>query len=118
MSTVKDVAHYILAGLNGGHGAFALGMGIFGIYMGLLTSDMMGLGLAAIGLILGLLLLFVALKMLLPKKKQGWMYALILNFILIPMYLFLPGYIPIYGITFAVLVIIIMIIPTFREPFK
>jgi hypothetical protein len=114
----KNVGIYIISALNLAHALFAIGLSIFGVYMGVLTSDIMGMGLGAVGLILGLLILFVAVKMLWPAKKVGWTYALILNIVAIPMYLFLPDFIPVYGITFAVLVILFMVIPMFREPYK
>jgi hypothetical protein len=51
-------------------------------------------------------------------KKEGWLYALILNIITIPVAILLLWFpIYVYFVTFAVLIIIIMLIPPLRKPY-
>jgi hypothetical protein len=104
------VAPMIVWGVNIGYGAF---LTMFSLYGLIFLSP-----LAIIGVILGLLLMLVAWMFLKPVRKEGWLYAFILNVITIPVAWYLVPW-PLYAfpITFAVLIIIIMIIPPVRAPY-
>ncbi|TXT55267.1 MAG: hypothetical protein BAJATHORv1_40178 [Candidatus Thorarchaeota archaeon] len=54
------------------------------------------------------------------RKEEGWLYALIVNILTIPMAIFIipTPVLMAFPLTFAILIIFIMLIPPIREPFK
>ncbi len=107
-----NVAPIIVWGINLGYGAFLTLFSLFGLIF--VTP------LAAIGLVLGLAMVLVALLFLKPMKKEGWLYALILNILTIPAAIFILSdpVLMAFPITFAVLIVFIMVLPPIREPYK
>ena len=97
--------------LNIGYGAFLI---MFSLY-GTIFLNPIGL----IGVALGFALVYIAWMYLKPVKKEGWLYALIVNIITIPTaILLLPDPILMaFPITFAVLIVFIMILPPIRKPY-
>ena len=104
------IAPMIVWGCNMGYGAFLVMFSLFAV----IFLSLLGL----IGVVIGLLLMLVSWMFLKPVKKEGWLYAFILNIITIPIAWFLIPW-PLYAfpITFAVLIIIIMIVPPIRKPY-
>ena len=108
---IAEVADKIVFGLNLGYGVFLI---LFALY-GTIFLDPIGL----IGVALGFALVLVAWMYLKPVKKEGWLYALILNIATIPTAFILltdPALLA-FPITFAVLIIIIMLVPAMRKPY-
>ena len=105
------VADKITWGLNLGYGAFLI---LFSLY-GTIFLDPIGI----LGVGLGFALVYIAWMYLKPVKKEGWMYAFIVNIITIPTaFILLTDYVLIaFPVTFAVLIIIIMLIPPIRKPY-
>ena len=104
-------AKNITWGLNIGYGAF---LALFSAY------GFMVIGLsAAIGVLLGLALILIAWMYLKPVKKEGWLYAIIVNILTIPAAIFLmpDPVLMAFPITFAVLIVFIMILPPIRKPY-
>ena len=105
------VAPMIVFGLNIGYGAFLIMMMAFALIWDVL--------LGVLGVLFGVVVVVVAWMFLKPPpKKEGWLYALILNIISIPLawiFVFFP--VSVFPITFAVLIIIIMIVPPIRKPY-
>ncbi|MBN2228176.1 MAG: hypothetical protein JW779_01210 [Candidatus Thorarchaeota archaeon] len=108
----EKVAPLILFGLNIGYGAF---LTLFSLY-GLMVIG----ALALIPVVVGLALMLVAWMYLKPIRKEGWLYAIILNIITIPLaILLLPDPVLMaFPITFAVLIVFIMILPPIRKPYS
>lgn len=107
---IEHVADKIVFGLNIGYGAFLLMLATFGLLVDVIP--------ALIGMSLGLVLMLIAWMFLKPVKKEGWLYAFIMNIITIPAaYFLLPFPIYVFPMTFAILIIIIMIIPQMRKPY-
>jgi hypothetical protein len=98
-------------GLNLGYGAFLI---LFSLY-GTIFLSLIGL----IGVGLGFVLVYIAWMYLKPVKKEGWLYAIIVNIITIPTaFLLLTDPVLLaFPITFAVLIIFIMILPPIRKPY-
>ncbi len=105
------VAPMIVFGCNIGYGVFLIMMMAFP----LLWDPLLAVG----GMALGAVIAFVAWKFLKPPhKNEGWLYALILNIISIPLaWIFIGFPIGAFPITFAVLIIIIMLVPPIRKPY-
>ncbi|MBN2229766.1 MAG: hypothetical protein JW779_09245 [Candidatus Thorarchaeota archaeon] len=109
--TYEDAGKLIILALNAGHAIFAMGVSLFGIIF--LFSEG-----PVIGFILGLVLLLVSWMYLKPAKKEGLMYAFIINIITIPVWIiYIPFPIWVYTVTFAIMVIIFMLPPQFRAKF-
>ena len=111
MSEIENVAPMIVWGLNIGYGAF---LTLFSLY------GFMVIGLpAAIGVLLGLALVLIAWMYLKPVKKEGWLFAIIANILTIPASVFLlpDPVLMAFPITFAVLIVFIMILPPIRKPY-
>lgn len=107
---IEAVADKIVFGLNIGYGIFLTGFSLFGL---ILVDPI-----ASIGVILGLALVLVSWMFLKPLKKEGWLYAIIINIITIPTaYILLPFPLWAFPMTFAVLIIIIMLVPPLRKPY-
>lgn len=106
-----NVAPIIVWGLNLGYGAFLTLFSLYGLIF--VTT------LAAIGLILGLAMVLVAWIYLKPVKKEGWLYALLLNILTIPVAIFIipDPVLMAFPLTFAILIIFIMILPPIRQPY-
>ncbi len=111
MSETDFVAKTIVWGLNLGYGTFLI---LFSLY-GTIFLSLLGL----IGVGLGFVLVFIAWMYLKPVKKEGWLYALIVNIVTIPVAFILltDPVLLAFPITFAVLIIIIMILPPIRKPY-
>jgi len=110
ISGIEDVADKIVFGLNIGYGAFLMLIASFGLLVDV-PAALVGIG-------LGFVLFLVSWMFLKPVKKEGWLYAFIINIITIPAaYLLLPFPIYVYPMTFAILIIFIMIIPPMRKPY-
>lgn len=110
VTSIEDIADKIVFGVNIGYGVFLTGLAAFGLLIDVIP--------ALIGMALGLALVFIAWMFLKPIKKEGWLYAFIVNIITIPAaYFLLPFPIYAYPMTFAILIIIIMIIPQMRKPY-
>ncbi|MBD3406915.1 MAG: hypothetical protein GF411_12430 [Candidatus Lokiarchaeota archaeon] len=107
-----NIADKIVFGLNIGYGAFLMMFSLYGLILVMIE--------AAIGLALGLALMLISWFYLKPVKKEGWLYALVLNIISIPMAIFIIPTLVLqaFPITFAVLIIFIMILPPIRAPYK
>ncbi|MGY5880553.1 MAG: hypothetical protein RTV31_09885 [Candidatus Thorarchaeota archaeon] len=107
---IEDIADKIVFGLNIGYGAFLVMLAAFGLLIDIVP--------AIIGMTLGAILMLIAWMFLKPVKKEGWLYAFIMNIVTIPAgYFLLPFPIEVFPITFAVLIIIIMILPPMRKPY-
>jgi len=107
---IEDVADKIVFGVNIGYGVFLVMIATFGLLVDVVP--------ALIGMALGLILVLIAWMFLKPIKKEGWLYAFIMNIVTIPAaYFLLPFPIYVYPMTFAVLIIIIMILPQMRKPY-
>lgn len=107
---IEDVADKIVFGVNIGHGFFIVMIATFGLLVDVVP--------ALIGMAIGFVLVLISWMFLKPVKKEGWLYAFIMNIIIIPAsYVLLPFPIYIYLMTFAILIIIIMIIPPIRKPY-
>ncbi|MHA1906321.1 MAG: hypothetical protein ACW98Y_03425 [Candidatus Thorarchaeota archaeon] len=105
------VAPMIVFGCNIGYGVFIVMIASFGLLVDVLLA-LIGIGIGAVIAIVAWLFLKP------PHKNEGWLYAFILNIISIPAaYFLLPIFIALYPITFAILIIIIMIIPPIRKPY-
>jgi hypothetical protein len=106
------VAPMIVFGCNIGYGGFLLMLSIIGPFIGYLIEGIVGMG-------LGLVMILISWMFLKPPhKNEGWMYAFIMNIITIPVtYILLPYPIWAFPITFAVLIIIIMIVPLIRKQY-
>lgn len=106
------VAPMIVFGVNIGYGGFLLMLSILGPFIGYVIEGIIGMG-------LGLAMILVAWMFLKPPhKNEGWMYAFILNIISIPAcFILLPFPVEVFPITFAILIIIIMIVPPIRKPY-
>jgi len=111
MSETDFVAKTITWGLNIGYGVFLILFSLYG------TIFLNPIGLIGVGL--GFVLVFIAWMYLKPLKKEGWLYALIVNIITIPtaFILLTDPVLLAFPITFAVLIIIIMILPPIRKPY-
>jgi hypothetical protein len=107
---IEQAAEKIVFGLNIGYGFFLTALSLFGfLVIGLL---------AIISVALGLVLFLISWIFLKPVKKEGWFYAFIINIMsIIASYLLMPFPVVVFPITFAILIIIIMIIPPIRKPF-
>lgn len=104
------MADKIVTWLNMGYGIFIVAMTLFAI----IFID----PIAIIGLIIGVVLMFVSWKFLMPVKKEGWLYAFIINIITVPLTVILVGFpMAAYFVTFAILIIIIMLVPPIRKPY-
>jgi hypothetical protein len=107
---IEDVADKIVLSLNMAYGVLIIGVAAFGLLLDVF--------LALIGITIGLVLVIISWMFLKPVKKEGWLYAFIVDIISIPAaYFLLPIEVSPYLITFAVLTIIIMIIPPIRKPY-
>jgi len=107
---IEHVADKIVLWINIGYGAFLLLLAAFGLLIDVIP--------ALIGMSLGLVLVLIAWMFLKPIKKEGWMYAFVMNIITIPAaYFLLPFPIYVFPMTFAILIIIIMILPPMRKPY-
>ncbi|MHA1961284.1 MAG: hypothetical protein ACW99U_13760 [Candidatus Thorarchaeota archaeon] len=108
---LEQAGEKIIFALNIGHGIFMALVSLFGVIFVFDVGPVLGL-------VLGLVLVVVSWMFLRPVKKEGWMYAFILNIVIIPVaFLLIPFPIWVYSVTFAVLVIIFMLVPQFRKPF-
>ncbi|MFW9921156.1 MAG: hypothetical protein ACFFED_16255 [Candidatus Thorarchaeota archaeon] len=105
------IAPMIVFGCNIGYGVFLIMMMSFPLIWDVL--------LGVIGMAFGAVIAIVAWLFLKPPhKNEGWLYAFILNIISIPLaFLFIDYPVNVFPITFAVLIIIIMIIPPIRKPY-
>ncbi len=106
------VAPMIVFGCNIGYAGFLIMLSALGPFIGYVIQGI-------IGMALGFALFLISWMFLKPPhKNEGWLYAFILNIISIPVTYFLMPF-PIYAfpITFAILIIIIMIIPPIRKPY-
>lgn len=107
---IDEVADKIVFGLNIGYGAFLMLLASFGLLVDVPA--------ALIGIGLGFVLFLVSWMFLKPVKKEGWLYAFIINIITIPAgFLLLPFPIYAFPMTFAILIIIIMLVPQMRKPY-
>ncbi|NHJ15259.1 MAG: hypothetical protein EAX95_16380, partial [Candidatus Thorarchaeota archaeon] len=104
-------ADKIVFGLNIGYGAFLV---LFSLYGAIFLSP-----LGLIGVALGFALILIAWLYLKPVKKEGWLYALIVNILTIPTAIILltDPVLLAFPITFAVLIVFIMLIPPIRKPY-
>ena len=104
-------AKNITWGINMGYGAFLI---MFSLY-GTIFLNIIGL----VGVGLGFALVYIAWMYLKPVKKEGWLYAFIINILTIPTaFILLTDYVLLaFPVTFAVLIIIIMILPPIRKPY-
>ena len=111
LSEMDFAAKNITWALNIGYGAFLI---MFSLYGTILLNP---IGLVGVGL--GFVLVYIAWMYLKPVKKEGWLYALIVNIITIPtaFILLTDPVLLAFPITFAVLIIIIMILPPIRKPY-
>jgi len=105
------VAPMIVFGVNIGYGGFIVMVSVAATLILLSPA-------ALIGVAIGVGLMYVAWAYLKPVRKEGWLYAFILNIISIPTAIILTFFpIYVYFVTFAVIIIIIMILPPMRQPF-
>ena len=102
----------IVFGCNIGYGGFLLMISAIGPFINYLVEGI-------IGMVFGLVLILISWMFLKPPHKNvGWLYAFIIDIISIPVsYFIFPFPIEVFPITFAILIIIIMIIPPIRRPY-
>ena len=99
----------IITWVNFFYGVFLVMLSLYGVIF------VFGLG-PVLGVILGVILMLVAWMFLKEEKKEGWLYAFIINIAAIAVsVLLIPFPIWVYTVTFSVLIIIIMIVPQFRS---
>jgi hypothetical protein len=111
LSETDFVAKSITWALNLGYGAFLILFSLYG------TIFLNPIGIIGVGL--GFVLVYIAWMYLKPIKKEGWLYALVVNIITIPTALLLltDPVLLAFPLTFAVLIIFIMILPPIRKPY-
>jgi hypothetical protein len=79
---IEDVADKIVFGVNIGYGLFLTMFSAYGLLIDII---------AIIGVALGLVLVLISWMFLKPVKKEGWLYALIVNMVTIPVaFILLP----------------------------
>ena len=110
VSGIEDVADKIVFALNIGYGAFVTLVMSFAL--------LFDIGLALVGMALGLVLILISGMFLKPIKKEGWLYAFIFDIIITAAAAICVNFpINVYLVTFGILVIIIMLVPQMRKPY-